>query len=454
MMSRDLLSRFAFLHAFVRPIYRPGSRAYGLSYLFAALVLSTLLAGPVCAGKIVLRVQAGNPSELPQRVQLKSNLPAGVSTNHLLSLGGLEVGYDIKHDVYFVHKDVELAGKEIAVFDVEIDDIWVIDSANLDAMGQHINDMVEKLSGFPTLESAMSLQVQIESDISEIRKRQAENAISAGRKAIDHIRAYEANVQALKRVKIDLGRVENLVLAQGVDPGAFMGVDLHSASLSTRDAYKMEQDRVAIIRIAVRNKSKTSSRPIRLKRELPPEVRMEDVLDPDGLEVGMDAEAGVAYLFSERIELEPDQRKIFTVKIRDRWNVNEPRIAGMLIEATNSLVTVTTKGGFKGLEESLTEVVEGLKRIQAEVGPTTVNQTYVAFYRDQAQRLDDLEIKLNRVRMAIPKIHKNQRIGQKIKPPSPKTTWLIIYLIIGFLGLFSLLFFLRWYRRSGEGELK
>jgi uncharacterized membrane protein YuzA (DUF378 family) len=33
--------------------------------------------------------------------------------------------------------------------------------------------------------------------------------------------------------------------------------------------------------------------------------------------------------------------------------------------------------------------------------------------------------------------------------PDKRTTWIIIYIILGFLGIFSLLFFLRWF---GKGK--
>lgn len=180
---------------------------------------------------------------------------------------------------------------------------------------------------------------------------------------------------------------------------------------------------------------------------------MDDVLDANGLDVGMDAESGVAYLYKERIEMAPGESLLFSVKIRDRWNVNEPRMAAMLAEATNSLSKVVSQGDFKGLEESLANVVASLTSLQQQAGPTTVDQSYVAYYRKQAQTLDELEIVLNRVLMAIPKIDRSTKIANKIKPPSPKTTWLIIYIILGFLALFTLLFYMRWYKRSGEGDV-
>ena len=426
---------------------------HGAVLLCGALVALLCVAPSMLyAGKIVLRVQAGNPIDVPQLVKIKSNLPAGVSTNHILNLGGLDLGYDIKHDVYYVHKDVELSGKEIVVFDVEIDDIWNVAPSELESIESHSKLLAIKLEREPTHESALSLRDRVAEDVGDIRTRQNDNAISSGRKAIDHIRAYESNLQVLKRVKMDVARLENLAMAAGIDPGALIGMDVRSASLSTRDSYKTETDRVAVIRIAVQNRSETSKRTIRLKRELPPEVRIDDVLDSGGLDVGMDSENKVAYVYKDRIELEPDQRLLFTVKIRDRWNINKPRIAGMLTEATNTMARIANKGNFEGLEESLSEIVSALTGIQQEAGPTTVSQRYVAYYRGQGQALDELEAKLNRILTAIPELKRSASLMSNVKPPSPKTTWMVIYIILAFLALFSLLFYLRWYKRGEKDE--
>jgi hypothetical protein len=45
-------------------------------------------------------------------------------------------------------------------------------------------------------------------------------------------------------------------------------------------------------------------------------------------------------------------------------------------------------------------------------------------------------------------LEREPKFGVPIKPPSRKTTWIIIYIILGFLGIMSLLFFLRWFGRS------
>jgi hypothetical protein len=93
----------------------------------------------------------------------------------------------------------------------------------------------------------------------------------------------------------------------------------------------------------------------------------------------------------------------------------------------------------------LQAVFTDLAAVAAEQGPTELSPAYVAYYRDQARRLDDIEQRVNRIRAALQPIERRSRFGLQIPPPSLRTTWGIIYAVLAFLGAISLLFFLRWY---------
>ena len=107
----------------------------------------------------------------------------------------------------------------------------------------------------------------------------------------------------------------------------------------------------------------------------------------------------------------------------------------------------------KSVENSLERIIGQLTDISKESGPKSLDQHYVAFFRDQAKRLDGLENQINRIKSALRPRSKATKMGFKAKPPSMKSTWLIIYIILGFLALFSILFFLRWYGKSKSEEL-
>ena len=77
-----------------------------------------------------------------------------------------------------------------------------------------------------------------------------------------------------------------------------------------------------------------------------------------------------------------------------------------------------------------------LKGIADEEGPKEVSDKYVAFHRGQSHELDRIENLINRI------AHAPYPAGGSvttIDPPTRKTTWLIIYIILGFLAVSSLL---------------
>lgn len=85
-----------------------------------------------------------------------------------------------------------------------------------------------------------------------------------------------------------------------------------------------------------------------------------------------------------------------------------------------------------------------LEEIEKQKGMDAGCDRYVAFFRDQSARLDEIEAKFDRIGSVLKPIRK-VKYGFDVQPLSVKTIWRIIYSILGCLGVMSLLFFLRWY---------
>ncbi|MFC1453077.1 hypothetical protein ACFLSJ_06990 [Verrucomicrobiota bacterium] len=422
-----------------------------LKRILSVLALGCLpfMAPPCGAGTVVFRILASNPIGKTQTVSVRSDLPPRVGTNDIVSGGGLNLVYDFKTDTYRVQDEIELGPQETKQFDIEINDIWSIDSAKLDRLESQARDLVARLDGLEYHDTAVSLKRRIDETMADIRSRQAENRIRPGVRPIQHIRAYEANLELLARVKRDVGHVENLVLGAGQDPGELVGAPA-KLNPDTRRPVPRPKDgyRAAVIRISVRNTSPDETRTIHLKRDLPPEVHADDIIDADGLDVRTDPSRGLSYVEMKELSIAPAQTVSFDVRVRDKWNVNRPR-AEVLVKASSELLSrVKAKGQYDSLETTLETIITELESIRQEQGPAVLNDAYVAFYRGQAGRLDVAEDKLNRIEDALQPIEAATKWGFNVQPPSPKTTWLIIYIILGFLAVVSLIFFFRWYGRT------
>jgi len=419
--------------------------------IFAGLLcaFSLIVQQADAASKVKLKIRAGNKmSNQVDTVQIKANLPERVGTNEIISLGGLELGYDIKTDTYYVFKDVELGPKETRTYEVEIKDIWVIPEEEIALLEERAKALAQQLQGKPEFEEAEGLQKVAEDTLVRIKESQAQNVIKPGTAVSQHITAYEANMLALERVKEAVGSLENLVLGSGQDPGELVG-SVKDIPEPNRDVDMDPEDyRVALYRIKITNPSEKEDKKIPLVRELPSEITLDDVIDPGGLELKSDPKTGITYVFTNDLQLAAGQSRTFVVKIRDKWNINQPRIDRLLDMGSNILARVSAREKVESIESAIAAIEAELGIIQAEKGPEKLDSDYVAFFRDQADRIDLIEAKLNRINAALKPVNKNQKMGFNAKPPSSKTTWIIIYIILGFLLFMSVVFFFRWWGGS------
>ena len=424
--------------------------ARGLASVCATIIFA-LAVVPAHAGKIVLHITAGNPLDTPQSKLILFDLPQRVETNDIISLGGLDLGYNIKKDIYYVHKKIELGPKQVAAYEVEINDIWSIPKEETESLRKQAATLVAKLNGQKDHDLAEALRQDAEKDLAQVELSQAANAIKAGVKPIQHIRTYEADALVIKKVKKVIRRIENLVLGAGIDPGSFV-YEGKSAELAHRDVeLPPDQYGTALWKITVKNISPNFTNHVPIRRELPPEVKAADILDSGGLEIGIDPKTGLSFVTNkEDIVIGPNTSRVFNVKIRDKWNVNAPRIPALKESVSNVIdrIGITARVKFGSVLQTLNELMAELDQITLEQGPKELNEKYVAFYRDQAARLDVIEQKIARIESALKPITKNTQKGFVGKAPTMKTTWMIIYIILGFLALFSLLFFLRWFGKS------
>jgi len=418
----------------------------------AAVFLASSVSG-WAAGTIILRIRAGNPIDKPQTIHIKSNLPQRVTTNDIVNLGGLELGYDVKSGVYYVHRVLELAPKAAEEFRVEIKDIWHIQDGTLDELLQHAEGLVKKLRGTEFFATADATRGQVAEIISGIRALQNSTSVRSGDEAIRHVRAYDANLRDLELVRKLVGRLENLVLSTGQDTGKLIGgyktIPKPQRSVEIPD----DEFDTVIVRITVRNTSPDSPRKLVVKRELPPEITADDVLESGELDLVSDVKSGVCYVYKEGVEVPPQESITYEVRIRDKWDVNKHRVPVLRDLAKDVLRRVEARGTYLAVEQTLTDLLADLDRIEGETPPENLDDRYVAFFREQSGRLDRIEEKINRIESALRPMKKPPQWGFPIKPPSMKTTWLIIYIILGFLAVMSLLFFLRWYGRTKAERL-
>ncbi|MFO7871974.1 MAG: hypothetical protein R6V03_11165 [Kiritimatiellia bacterium] len=426
------------------------TRKTPFAFIAAAVLGVFLSAAAADAAKVVYRIRVGNPKDTPQTEQVKRYLPVGVRTNDILNTGGLDIGYDVKNDAYYVHREVELGPRgsadAIQVFRVEIRDIWAIPEEEMADLQEHAAQLVEKLKGTDYSDVAEKLGAQVKETLDGIRKLQEEKALKPNQDAMEHIQAYETNSDAFDTVKKDIGRLENMVLGTGRDPGAVKGEVGAETISETAEAPEPQEFGTAVFKITVRNTSDRERVFERFRHNLPKEIGIQDVLDAGELRVAVREDGEGCYVYKDNLKIPGGETKTYEIKIRDRWDVNEPRIAAMQTAVTNVMGLIRGGEQYDSIRDYLDDVLEELKEISGQPAPEELGPEYVAFYRRQNRELDRLEKKIARIKASLKVI--TPKFGFDVQPPSPKTTWLIIWIILVFLGVMSLLFFLRWFSRT------
>ena len=407
------------------------------------------LAVPVRGAVITLKIRAINPSKERQKATATALLPSLVTPENVENTEKFDFVYDVAGKTYRINKEVELNPGETRTFEVVIKDVWIIPEEEFQKLTSHAGKLAEALKSSDKEETAARLQGVIDAGIKEVSTRQAAYSVGAV-KPLDHIRAYEANAEAMNRIRKDVGVLENLVIAAGKDPELILGAS-KSAPAVDREINDVT-NAVVVLHIKITNTSPTEKRPIPVRHELPSEVRVTDILDAGGLQVGVDTTKNVCYAYlPEALELEPKGVRVFDVKIKDPWVLPSQKLSRLETRVKDILNITHEKESYKAVDVQAQAIVKELDEVKGRKGPDVVNDQYVAFARRQVADVKAIEGRIQRLEEFFQPNEKAVIGGPIMDVPRPdkRTTWVIIYIILGFLGIFSLLFFLRWF---GKGK--
>src|SRR3989338_3264336 len=326
---------------------------------------------------VTLKVSASNPSEFQeQTVSIKSYLPKGIRPENVLDTGGLEVGYDVKKGQCYVHKEVVLPAKTAVSYNVVIDDIWLVNEEDLERQRNYTYKLRDQLLRSDYAETAKAVAGEIEAKIQSVLDKQEENLVEKVA-PIEHIGAYELNQETIVQIKESIGVLESLVIALvkgGTSAGSGGGKTLTSGQSLTQklknesllgrgkspvgvleaplqDASKdagalnqqfgdmragsclsqeavryanaqnvsLESPESVKLDIVAQNPSETENQTLPVRYYLRSEVRVNDVIDSGGLDVGFDFEKSFYYVYQDNVLLQPAEKKTFDLVLRNKW---------------------------------------------------------------------------------------------------------------------------------------
>lgn len=204
---------------------------------------------------------------------------------------------------------------------------------------------------------------------------------------------------------------------------------------------------------------------IAIKEYIPAEIKREvDVVSTDGLELGYDQENSMFYVYTpddKRIVLPAKEQKIITVELEDVWHIDDKEREKLRKRAEHVLKLLRgnqfeSRG--KEIVGDISDRLKGIKKFQEDAAVT--KREYIAGYRANMERMNQMRHDIETMESFVAK-PSDPSIDNPIptidgapEPPDKRTTWLIIFAILGFVGLTTAaVYFMGQNRSRSEGSL-
>ena len=395
------------------------------------------------------KISASNPSEFnEQTVSVKSYLPKGIQPENVIDAGGLEIGYDVKQGQCYVHKEVVLAVKSSVTYVVEIDDIWLMDGAELEKQRAYARQLRDELQDSEYAEVAGQLTEGIEQKIESILEKQEENSVDKVT-PIKHIGAYEFNQQMSASITEDIRTLENMIIAllkggtaasspkgrpaagDGLSAKeAVVGPDLkmrdtEPGSLDMGEGYILEEvmtqlnelgkikgggciaeealryarardislkeNESMLLSVGAENPSETEGQTVPVKYYLSEEVKANDVLDSGGLKVGFDFEKSLYYVFKDDVSLQPAEKKTFEVKLKNKWIIDKFYLFTLKVHTDDMAMVLRGQEGFETARQMNEDIQAEIDSLLERKGSLDFTEEYMASFRRGEAKLKEIE---------------------------------------------------------------
>jgi hypothetical protein len=219
-----------------------------------------------------------------------------------------------------------------------------------------------------------------------------------------------------------------------------------------------DREPVTLSVVAV-NPSADQTKVVPVKIDLPQEVTPKDILETGELELEFDEARGAYYVFKDAVALGPKETRVFEVTVRDVWVVPQ-RELDSLKDYTGLLLSRLEKSDYyqtaKPLAENIVSRIDGITATQND--ETLSRKSRIGAYRHHVQMVATIKEDLARMEKLLtftggpPVPEMLEESPLKSDAPSTTTTWLVIFLILIFVGLLAALFFFTWNRRMQVTE--
>lgn len=191
-----------------------------------------------------------------------------------------------------------------------------------------------------------------------------------------------------------------------------------------------------------------------VKSFLPKEVTDKDVKDTGGLNLDYDQEQALFYV-SQDVELKPLETKTFEVVLADVWLIKQETLDNYS-ERTQSILDNLKNTPYEEQAQVLGRLIfsrlDGVAARQSD--PNVSRQQHIAYYREHVATMEGVRNDIDKLEKILvtaggppnPELIEESDIN--LKSPSSKTTWILIFIVLIFIGILSGTFYFTWHRQA------
>ena len=208
-------------------------------------------------------------------------------------------------------------------------------------------------------------------------------------------------------------------------------------------------------RIVAVNPSKVRTQKVQVKNYLPQEVTPKDVMDLGGLEMEYDSAKSIYYVYKDNVELAPSEVRIFEVEVEDIWFVPQEKLSELKSRTDSIMERLEKTEYYEKAKEIADTIYPRIEEIVTSQSDDTVSrEQHIGIYRQNI-------LVVEQIKEAIAKLEKilataggplapEMLAKTKIKAESPTKyiTWVVIFIIIIFIGLLAGVLFFTWHRQT------
>jgi len=424
------------------------------SSIVQAVIITLASSSLVHAQNSMIQViKVANPAHTSSVVKVSGNLPKGVKPSDVLGIPeGMEVKFDAQTGVYCVRAEELMPAGGNKEFRIVMRDIWTIPGDRIEEIRKHTAKLVELMSKSARLSTAVEVRRQVEESLARLDDRQKKFGVGSGASPAVRIQSYEQNLALFNQALEDTGVLETQVRGEGIDLQKTLGPPPPAPE---EKGERPAGDKPFMFKIRIHNPGRSEQKRS-IKQYMPGEIAAEDIEPVEGLEVRYDSQRKACYLYSESVVIKPGDSVEYDIQVTNRWVILPERYASLESRITN----VLGRAEFAKKDVVKAEARKELEKLVAArdtVWPTALNEAYIAFYHEQVAVVDEIDEAVRKLENLFQNVQEanifNAPVLERFEAPSKSNTWLIVYIILGFLSLVSLLFFLRWYGKSKEEKL-